>query len=143
MIPAIEKVLFLKGIDLFSAISGEDLAEIAGIAEELTQPSRAIIIQEGEPGDALYFVVEGKVRVEKGGRQVAELGEREVFGEMALLDAGPRSSTVVAAADVVLLRITRDDFADLMRERPEVPMGVLKVLTRRLRRSAARQVRVK
>lgn len=133
MISTVEKVLFLKGIDLFSAVSGEDLAEVALITEELAKESADVIIREGDPGDALYFVVEGKVRVEKGDRRIAELGEREVFGEMALLDAGPRSSSVIADSDVLLLRIGRDDFGDIMRERPEVSLGIMKVLVRRLR----------
>lgn len=129
----VEKVLFLKGIDLFSALAGEDLAEIAAITEEVTRDRGEVILTEGEHGDALYFVIEGRVAVKKGAKVLAELGEREVFGEMALLDPGPRSATVEALDDVTLLAIARDDFDDLMRERPEVPIGVLKVLVRRLR----------
>jgi CRP-like cAMP-binding protein len=134
----VERVLFLKGIELFSTLAGEDLAAIAGIAEEVERDQGEAIVVEGEPGDALFFVVSGKVAVEKGGRVVAELGEREVFGEMALLDPGPRSATVRAASDVLLLSIAREDFDDIMRDRPEVPIGVMKVLVRRLREVLAR-----
>jgi CRP-like cAMP-binding protein len=133
LLTAVEKVLFLKGIDLFSALAGEDLAAIALIADEVKKDQGEIVVVEGEPGDALFFVLEGKVAVKKNGRLLAELGEREVFGEMALLDPGPRSATVEALSDVTLLSIGRDDFDDIMRERPEVPIGVMKVLTRRLR----------
>ena len=129
----VERVLFLKGLELFSALAGEDLAAIAGIAEEVEHDQGEAVVVEGEPGDALFFVVSGRVTVEKGGRPVAELGEREVFGEMALLDPGPRSATVRAATDVLLLSISREDFDDIMRDRPEVPIGVMKVLVRRLR----------
>ena len=133
MITTAEKVLFLKGIDLFSTLAGEDLAEIALIAEEVEHDAGETIVAEGDPGDALYFVLEGRVRVHKGDRTVAELGAREVFGEMALLDPGPRSASVDAVTDVSLLAIGRDDFDDIMRDRPEVPIGVIKVLVRRLR----------
>ena len=133
MITTVEKVLFLKGIDLFSQIPGEDLAQIALIAEEEERDAGEVVIREGEMGDALYLVVEGRVRVRKGEREVAELGEREVFGEMALLDPAPRSATVEAATDVTLLRIRREDFADVMAEKPDIARGVIQVLTRRLR----------
>ena len=66
------------------------------------------------------------------------MGEREVFGEMALLDPAPRSATATAATSVTLLRVAQDDFADLLRERPEVAAGVLRVLTRRLRHANER-----
>lgn len=133
MITTVERALFLKGVDLFSAIPGEDLAQIALIAEEEERDAGEAVIREGEMGDALYLVLEGTVRVRKGEREVAVLGEREVFGEMALLDASPRSATVEAISDVTLLRIRRDDFADLMAEKPSIARGVIQVLTRRLR----------
>jgi CRP/FNR family transcriptional regulator, cyclic AMP receptor protein len=128
-----EKVLFLKGVPLFAAISGEDLAEIALIAEEVRADGGDVLMREGEYGDAMYLVADGRVRVRAGEREVATLGAREIFGEMALLDPGPRSATVEAVDDVTLLRIGRDDLADLMAERPEVPAGLIKVLARRLR----------
>jgi CRP-like cAMP-binding protein len=61
------------------------------------------------------------------------LGERECFGEMAILDAAPRSATVTAIDESNLLKITREDFQEIMTEKPEIAMGVIKVLTRRLR----------
>ena len=75
--------------------------------------------------------------MKKGDKLLAELGERDVLGEMALLDPGPRSASAVALTDVTLLSIGRDDFDDIMRERPEVPIGVMKVLVRRLRGAIA------
>jgi hypothetical protein len=129
----VEKVLFLKGIDLFSALAGEDLAEIARIAEEVARDQGEAILTEGEHGDALYFIIDGRVAVQKGGKTLAELGQRDVLGEMALLDPGPRSASAVALSDVTMLSIGREDFDDIMRDRPEVPIGVMKVLVRRMR----------
>ena len=133
MITTVEKVLFLKSIDLFSQIPGEDLAAVALISTEENREATEEIFSEGESGDALYLVIEGKVRVHRANRVIAELGERECFGEMAILDAAPRSATVTALQETALLKITREDFQDIMAEKPEIANGIIKVLTRRLR----------
>jgi CRP/FNR family transcriptional regulator, cyclic AMP receptor protein len=133
MLSTVEKVLFLKSIDLFSQIPGEDLAQIALISSEETRDQGDEVFAEGEAGDALYLVIDGKVRVHKQDRVIAELGERECFGEMAILDAAPRSATVTSLSESNLLKITREDFQEIMSEKPEIAMGIIKVLTRRLR----------
>jgi len=138
MITTVEKVLFLKSVDLFRALPGEELATIAEIAEEQPFAAGDQIFAEGEPGDALYLVVEGAVKVHKGDKALSQLGEREVFGEMAVLDAEPRTASATVVKDAVLLKIGRDDFRDVLRERPEIGMGVLQVLSRRLRASSRR-----
>ncbi|MFZ5468425.1 MAG: cyclic nucleotide-binding domain-containing protein [Myxococcota bacterium] len=137
MLSTVEKVLFLKSIDLFSQIPGEDLAQVALISTEESREQGDEIFAEGEAGDALYLVLEGKVRVHKQDRVIAELGERECFGEMAILDAAPRSATVTAVNDTNLLKIDREDFQEIMSEKPEIAMGIIKVLTRRLRDAIA------
>ncbi|MCA1827403.1 MAG: cyclic nucleotide-binding domain-containing protein [Myxococcales bacterium] len=133
MISTVEKVLFLKSIDLFRALPSEELAQIAEIAEEQPLSQGDQVFGEGEPGDALYLIVEGKVKVHKGEKELVRLGIRDVFGEMAVLDSEPRSASVTAVEDSVCLKIGRDDFRDILSERPEIAMGVMKVLTRRLR----------
>ncbi|MBI3183858.1 MAG: cyclic nucleotide-binding domain-containing protein [Myxococcales bacterium] len=133
MLSTVEKVLFLKSIDLFSQIPGEDLAQVALISSEESREQGEEIFAEGEAGDALYLVLDGKVRVHKSDRVIAELGERECFGEMAILDAAPRSATVTAVSETSLLKIAREDFQEIMSEKPEIAMGIIKVLTRRLR----------
>lgn len=133
MLTTVEKVLFLKSIDLFSQIPGEDLAAVALISTEEQREPGDEIFAEGEAGDALYLVIDGKVRVHKADRVIAELGERECFGEMAILDAAPRSATVTAVSDTTLLKITREDFQEIMSEKPEIARGIIQVLTRRLR----------
>ena len=136
MITTVEKVLFLKSIDLFRALPSEELAQIAEIAEEQPLGAGDPVFGEGEPGDALYLIVEGKVKVHKGDKQLVQLGLRDVFGEMAVLDSEPRSASVTVLEDAVLLKIGRDDFRDILSERPEIAMGVMKVLTRRLRETS-------
>jgi CRP-like cAMP-binding protein len=106
---------------------------VAQISSEDVRDPGDEIFSEGEVGDALYLVIEGKVRVHKVDRLIAELGERECFGEMALLDAAPRSASVTSIASTTLLKIAREDFQEIMAEKPEIAQGVIKVLTRRLR----------
>lgn len=133
MLSTVEKVLFLKSIELFSQIPGEDLAQVALIASEEAIESGEEVFREGDAGDALYLVLEGQVRVHRGDREIAKLGERECFGEMAILDADPRSATVTALGDAVLLKIGREEFQEIMADKPEIALGIIKVLSRRLR----------
>lgn len=133
MLSTVEKVLFLKSIDLFSQIPGEDLTQVALVSTEEAHDPGDEIFAEGESGDALFLVLDGKVRVHKNDRVIAELGERECFGEMAILDAAPRMATVTAISDINLLKISREDFQEIMSEKPEIASGIIKVLTRRLR----------
>ncbi|MBL91271.1 MAG: cyclic nucleotide-binding protein [Myxococcales bacterium] len=135
MITTVEKVLFLKRIDLFSQIASEDLAQIAQITEEMHIEEGEEVFHEGEPGNTLFFIVDGHVRIHRGGTTLATLGERSVFGEMSLLDMEPRSATVTVVDDVTLLRIERDDFHDILAEKAEIAQGIIMVLSRRLRRT--------
>jgi CRP-like cAMP-binding protein len=137
LISTVEKVLFLKSIDLFSQIPGEDLVRVAQIAEEIDFEPKEAIMTEGEIGDSMYLIVDGRVQVYKGSRLVVELGERECVGEMAILDSEPRSATVRALTQVAALKIEREDFYDLMTEKQEIAQGIIKVLTRRLRQTTA------
>ena len=129
----VEKVLLLKGVDLFAAVPSDELAAIARIAEDVHVDAGETVIAEGEIGDALYFVVAGQAAVTKGARTLAALGSRGVFGELALLDPGPRSATVTATTDLALLKVSRDAFVEILAARPEVPLGVIKMLARRMR----------
>jgi len=138
VISTVEKVLFLKAVPLFADVPGEELAQVALAAEELEREDGEEIVREGEAGDALYLVLAGRLGVSRNGRAVAEVGEREIFGELALLDPAPRSATVRALGEVRLLRLDREDFAEILSERPELARGVVQVLARRLREASAR-----
>lgn len=138
MISTVEKVLFLKSIDLFRQIPGEDLVRVAQIAEEIAFDPKETLITEGELGDSMYLIVDGQVQVFKGERLIVDIGERECVGEMAILDSEPRSATVKALESVTALKIEREDFYDVMNEKPEIAQGIIKVLTRRLRETTAK-----
>jgi len=133
MLSTVERVLFLKQIDLFRSIPGEYLAEIARITREIAFNNGEVLMQEGDLGDYLYLIVSGTVSVTVKGREVARLSQRDCVGEMAILDSEPRSATVTATQNVVALQIDRDDFYRIMHERTEIAEGIIKVLTHRLR----------
>jgi CRP/FNR family cyclic AMP-dependent transcriptional regulator len=133
LISTVEKVLFLKSVSLFTQIPGEVLVRVAQIAEQVDFRPKEALMNEGEIGDSMYIIVDGKVGVFKGERLYTELGEREVVGEMAVLDSEPRSATVRAMTAVSALKIERQDLYDLMHEKLEIAHGIIKVLIRRLR----------
>lgn len=138
MISTVEKVLFLKSIDLFSQIPGEDLARVALIASEIDFEPGELVMNEGEMGDSMYLILEGRVEVLKGETEVASLGAKECVGEMAILDSEPRSATVRAEVPTRALKVEREDFYDLLNERLDIARGIIKVLCRRLRHTTAR-----
>lgn len=133
MLSTVEKVLFLKSVDLFSKIPGEDLTQVAGIASEVSFEQNELIFQEGEMGDSLYLIVDGSVRVHNQGKEITRLNEKQAFGEMAILDNEPRSASVTAVTDVACLKIDRQDFYEVMFEKVEIAYGIIRVLTGRLR----------
>lgn len=133
MLSTVEKVLFLKQVELFQTIPGEELARIARISKEVSFTQGEALMIEGDIGDAAYLIVEGKVRIQVGGKDVATLNKNQTVGEMAILDSEPRSATVIAAEPVLVLKLDREDFYDLLNERNEIALGIIKVLTWRLR----------
>ena len=133
MLSLIEKVLILKSASLFAATPDDILAEVAALLDEVELPAGATIFQKGDLGHSLYIIVDGEVRVHDGAHTLNHLREREVFGEMALLDAEPRSASITAVLDTRLLRLEQEPFYELLEERSEVARGIIRVLTRHLR----------
>lgn len=138
MLSIVEKVLFLKQMELFRQIPGDELARIARITREVAFAAGEALIYEGDIGDAAYLIIEGEVRVTVGGKEVASLERGQCVGEMAILDSEPRSATVTSLAPVRALKIEREDFHDILNERNEIAKGVIKVLTWRLRKELQR-----
>lgn len=137
MITSVDRVLFLKGVELFSELPSKELLNLATIAEEVKYISGLDIFKEGESGDSLYIIVRGQVEVHKRGRSIAVLGARETFGEMALLDSDPRSATVTVLEEVVALKIEREPFIELLVSKRAIALGIIRMLTHRLRNAIA------
>lgn len=133
MITSVDKVLFLKRVDLFSQLPGRELLNLAAIAELVRFAEGDVIFEEGSEGDSLFLILSGRVRVTTGGRLIASLGPRECFGEMAILDRASRSATVTAAEPLVVLKIERDSFYELLAQKREIALGIIRILVARLR----------
>jgi HEAT repeat protein len=137
MLLTVEKALFLKSAPLFAGLEGEELAALAEIAGEEDYPPGTIIFEENQAPDHLYLIVQGKVevfrRVNSTERPLAYLGEKECFGEMAILDDQPRSASVRAVEPTTLLKIDRESFREIILERPQIAFAIFKILSGRLR----------
>jgi len=91
------------------------------------------IFEEGEPGDEMYLVKEGRVNIQVEGQTVNSVGAGEIFGEMALISSDPRSATAVAASDCTLLPVNEERFLFLVQQTPYFSLHVMGVLAERLR----------
>jgi CRP-like cAMP-binding protein len=91
------------------------------------------IFNEGDRGEEMFVVHSGRVEIRRGGRVVETLGERSIFGEMALIDAGPRSASAVAATDASVVPVGEKQFLFLVSETPFFALNVMRTLVRRLR----------
>src|SRR6188768_1670419 len=130
----------LRKVPLFSGLSESDLAAFADLTRERSYPKGSVIVFEDDPGDALYLVATGQVKVVligEDGREVilSVLGEGSFFGEMALIDDQPRSAHVIAMTDATVLMLRREDFQARLRRSPEIAIGLVRELSRRLRRA--------
>lgn len=129
----IEKVITLKAVDMFSRTPEDVLADVAALAEEVRVGAGDPIFAKGDPGESLYVIVRGEVKVHDGDVEIKRLGDKTVFGELAVLDPEPRSASVTAISDTHLLRLDREAFLELMAGNMEVVRGVLSVLCDRIR----------
>ena len=137
MYSTLEKTIFMKGVDLFRDISGEEVSHVAQIAEEREFGKEQVIFEEGDAGDSMFIIVDGAVRIHKGEKEIAVLSKGKFIGEMALLDQEPRSASITTTEETMLLEINGEDFYDLMASRMEIMQGIVKVLTQRLRNAIA------
>jgi HEAT repeat protein len=132
-----DRILFLKRVPLFAALSPSDLKQVAAIAEEATFPDGEVLAYQGEQGDAMFVIISGEVRVclEKDEQpvEVARRRSGEYVGELSIVNREPRNATLIAAGDVRALCIDQKSFEGLIRERPEVSLVIIQVLSKRLR----------
>ena len=126
------RVLQLRRVEIFSTLSFETLAELAGLVRTYDAPAGSVIISVNSLGQELYALVSGtaEVRTKDGGVRTLEAGS--VFGELAILDPGPRTATVTALSDCALIVVPRSTVLALADRRPEVMVEIAKVLARRL-----------
>ncbi len=127
----------LTEVPLFSKCTKRERATIARHAQTAELPAGVDLIREGEPGDALFVILEGEAAIQHEGAELNRVGPGSYFGELALLDGAPRSATVVAATDVKVAVLGIRMFRTLLREVPDLAEQLLVGLAGALRSANA------
>ncbi|MEO8476772.1 MAG: cyclic nucleotide-binding domain-containing protein [Actinomycetota bacterium] len=128
-----EVVTRLSQVPLFSGCTQKDLLTIARVVKDIDHDEGTVIAREGDAGIGLFVIADGTAEVTIGGVKKASLGPGEFFGEIALLDGGPRTATVTATSDIKLLGLTEWVFRGLMQEHPSIAVKTLQAMAGRLR----------
>jgi len=123
----------LSQVPLFAGCSRRDLQTISRVVKDIDHSSGTVIAREGEPGVGLFVIVDGTADVTIGGSRKAKLGPGDFFGEIALLDGGPRTATVTATSDIQMLGLTEWVFRGLLQEHPTIAVKTLQQMASRLR----------
>ena len=135
---AIEKVIFLKSLDIFKHATIEELGGVAALTEEVHFEPGETIFREGEPVDAIYLVLKGRVAVEGNGQVVREVGEKQALGTVAALDRNPAIHTVKAIDAVYALKLNAQDFDDILSLDFELVRAIFRALCRMIREREGR-----
>jgi CRP/FNR family cyclic AMP-dependent transcriptional regulator len=128
-----QKLQLLRAVPLFANCSKASLGQIARLVDEVNLPAGRVLMREGRVGDEFFVIVEGKVRIERGGRRVEIEGPGDFLGEIALVDHRPRTATAICQTPCRLLVLGHREFHTLMADSPAISSAVLKALAERLR----------
>jgi len=136
----VETTDFLATVPLLSGLDATEVARFAELTRERSYPRGSVILFEDDPGDSLFIVRRGRVKVVligEDGREVilGLLGPGTHFGELSIIDGAPRSAHVIATEDSQLIVLRREDFRRRVNESPAVAWALLVELSRRLRRA--------
>ena len=132
------ETIYLKQVPLFAGLADEDIRELMAVARKRTFRSGEVIFHRDDPGQVLYVIKEGKVKislVSPEGQEIvlAVLGKGECFGEFTILDELPRSADAITLEKVECYTLQRSDFHNAIAKNPKIAIQVLQVLTKRLR----------
>lgn len=133
MLTTIEKVLALRGVELFSETPDAVLADLVALLRETSVSAGQPIFAKDDDGRSMFVIATGNVRIHDGDHDFSRLSDGEVFGEMALLDPAPRSASATALSDTVLLELQQEPFFELLEDHVSVSRHIMELLTRRLR----------
>jgi len=127
----------LQNVQLFSTLEQEDMEELARQLHERRFPEGGEVTTEGSTGAGFFVIAAGNAEVLVGGEHRATLGPGDYFGEVALIDDGVRSASIVAATDLLCYGLTPWEFRPFVEEHPKVAWALLQALARRIRESQA------
>ena len=128
-----EKMRHLEEVPLLADCTQKQLRALSDISRMVEVPAGTSLTRAGQPGDEFFVIIDGSAAVEKPGQKRVFMRPGDFFGEMSLLDGGPRSVTVRAATELRVLVIDRKNFQELLREVPDLTHKLLVTLSRRIR----------
>lgn len=141
MLSILERMIFLRNVSFFGDLRIDQLRALARVCDEIAVAKGKRIIRQGDVGEGLFIVVEGRVSIERDAQSsqgritLFEMGPAEVFGEISLLDGGVRTADVIAQTPVLLLGIKREALDEALEDDPSIAMGMLRAMAQRVRRS--------
>jgi CRP/FNR family transcriptional regulator, cyclic AMP receptor protein len=128
----------LKTARLFEGLSKKDIAEVARCSKEIEHAAGAEVVREGSKGVGFHLILAGRVRVSRNGRKLRELGPGDTFGDISLIDGGPRTASVFAVTPLRLLSMMSWEFKPLLIEHPEMAYKLLLRVCGMLREAESR-----
>jgi CRP/FNR family transcriptional regulator, cyclic AMP receptor protein len=131
-----DPVRMLAGVPIFEGLSKKELSQIAGAAKQISHRQGSVLAKEGQSGVGFFMILDGTAGVKVGDRSRGKLGPGDFFGEISLLDGGPRTATVTAESEVTTLGLTPWDFKRLVESNSIIATKMLKVMAQRLRSSS-------
>ncbi len=132
------KIEQLSQVRLFSAFNKKELGTIARASDDVSVPAGKELVREGSAGHEFFLILDGECAVRRDGRHVATLKPGDYFGELAILDRGPRNATVVAQTPVTVLVLGQREFNGVLDELPALAHKMLTIMAHRLREADAR-----
>lgn len=129
----IEKVIFLKSVDIFEHAPIEELGRVAALTEEAQFEAGETIYREGEPLEAIYIILKGRVAVQSDGKVIREMGEKRAVGTLSALDFNSALRTVKAIEPIHALKLQVQDFQDLLSLDFELVKALFRVVAQQIR----------
>ena len=134
MLSILEKTIMLRGTNLFEGVPGESIYHVAQVMEEEHLGKGTLLFEKGDKGDYFYIIATGEILIHIGETELNRHHKGEYFGEMALLDDTPRSTSATALEETLLLKINQDNFLDIMMDHKEVRRSIMRILNERFRK---------
>jgi CRP/FNR family transcriptional regulator, cyclic AMP receptor protein len=131
--PADPKLGLIASVPLFKDLSKREIEFLGKLMDEVDIPDGKVLTREGARGGEFFLVLDGSIRIERGGSEINRLGPGDFLGEIALIDQGPRTATAIADGPARVMVLTSSAFASMLAQNPGVESKILRVLASRVR----------
>jgi len=128
-----QKQTMLSRVPLFAGLGSRDLGRIAQLCDEIDLKSDFVLTREGASASEFFVILDGGIRIDRGGQHLRDLGPGDYLGELALLTKGPRTATATAIGPTRLLVLTRREFNELLQDYPKIQSAVLRTMAERVK----------